>query len=231
MSGAFRRGMTLMELVVGITITGMMAAAGGAAFSSIIDHRRIIRQATIETERAAALRETIRGWLVAGTVLIQSGGVPRLGGGPAVPSPAATAPGGTNSSQSSSSSTGGNTAVSAAAATGDELTFTTTAPTPAMAPSVRMRLFIDGDPATPEHGLTLEYQPSTNAPLQRRELDSTITTLKVEFLDSRTNRWTKASDGAAITPSAVRLWFLPPEGGKLAGILQVPMVFRIGGGT
>jgi len=32
-----RRGMTLMELVIGLAITGMMAAAGAGAFASIID--------------------------------------------------------------------------------------------------------------------------------------------------------------------------------------------------
>ena len=31
-----RRGMTLMELVIGLAITGMMAAAGAAAFTSIV---------------------------------------------------------------------------------------------------------------------------------------------------------------------------------------------------
>ena len=49
-----RRGMTLMELAVAIALTGMMAAAGAATFSAIIDHRRVIRESTVETERAAA---------------------------------------------------------------------------------------------------------------------------------------------------------------------------------
>ncbi|HMA25683.1 MAG TPA: prepilin-type N-terminal cleavage/methylation domain-containing protein, partial [Gemmatimonadaceae bacterium] len=72
-----RAGMTLMELVIGLAITGMMAAAGAGAFASIIDHRRGIREASVSTERAAALREMIHSWLVAGTVQIQQGGGPR----------------------------------------------------------------------------------------------------------------------------------------------------------
>ena len=72
-----RRGMTLMELVVAIALTGMMAAAGAATFASIIDHRRVIRESTVETERAAALREMIRTWIAASSILIQQGGGPR----------------------------------------------------------------------------------------------------------------------------------------------------------
>jgi len=55
-----RRGMTLMELVIGLAITGMMATAGAVAFGSIIDHRQVIRTATVETERAAALQTVLR---------------------------------------------------------------------------------------------------------------------------------------------------------------------------
>ena len=50
-----RAGMTLMELVVALLIMAMMATMGGMAFRSIIDHRRDIVQATVTTERAAAL--------------------------------------------------------------------------------------------------------------------------------------------------------------------------------
>src|SRR5690606_7133586 len=64
-----RAGMTLMELVIGLVITGMMAIAGTAAFTSIIDHRRVITEATVETERAAALREMLRTWIGSGSLL------------------------------------------------------------------------------------------------------------------------------------------------------------------
>src|SRR4051794_33331012 len=72
-----RHGMTLMELVVAIALTGMMAAAGAATFSSIIDHRRVIRESTVQTERAAALREMLRTWIAASSILLPQGGGPR----------------------------------------------------------------------------------------------------------------------------------------------------------
>ena len=36
-----------------------------------------------------------------------------------------------------------------------------------MQPGVTIRLYIDGDENTVEHGLTMEYQPNGNQPLQR----------------------------------------------------------------
>jgi hypothetical protein len=118
--------------------------------------------------------------------------------------------------------------ISAAVAAGDEVTFVTTAPNPANAPSVRMRLFVDGDSNTPETGLTLEYQASNSTPLRRIQLEPTIGVLKVEFLDQRTNRWLESTQAAAFTPIAVRISMQPYDGGSLPGILQLPMIFPMG---
>jgi len=208
--------MTLMELVIGLAITGMMAAAGAGAFSSIIDHRRIIRTASASTERGSALRETIRSWIIAGQVQIQIGGGPRgltRGVGAARPS-------------TTSSSTG---AVSAAQASGDEISFTTQAVNPSMLPNVRMRLYIDADANTPEKGLCIEYQPNSQQPLVRRMLDSTIDTLHVEFLDGVTHRWFAASQAATLTSIlAVRLWMVADTAAHASPVLSVPMIFTSG---
>jgi len=205
-----RAGMTLMELVVGLVITGMMAVAGTAAFTSIIDHRRTVRDASVADERASALRSMVRSWIVAGNVQIQQGGGPRLGRAAA--------------SAMSQAST------SAAKAAGDEVTFTTNAPNPAMLPNVRMRLFVDADAGTPEHGLTIEWQPNTASPLQRRMLDSTIDSLVVEFLDSRTNRWYESTQAAPINPRAVRVTMLATQQNpyQIPRLLTVPMTLVVG---
>src|SRR6185312_15979498 len=71
-----RCGMTLLELVVALVITGIMASAGVGAFQSLIDHRKIVRDANVSTERAAALRDEIRNWLAAGNIQFQAGGGP-----------------------------------------------------------------------------------------------------------------------------------------------------------
>jgi hypothetical protein len=214
-----RRAMTLMELVIGLAITGMMAAAGAGAFESIIAHRQMIHDASVSTERAAALRDLIHVWIAAGTIQIPRGGGPRgltrgLG-------TVTTTRGAANSGMNS-------TAVSAAQASGDELSFTTSALNPSLVGSVRIRLYIDADNNTPERGLTMEYQPNLQQPIARRMLDSTIDTLKVEFLDSRTNRWLASSEAATITnPVAVRVTLLPGAGDTVPPILSLPMIFPL----
>jgi len=212
-----RRGMTLMELVIGLAITGMMATAGAVAFGSIIDHRRVVRTASVTTERAAALRDMLRGWINAGSIQIQQGG------GPRGLTRAAVAPG-----RGGGGGGAMNVAnVSAAQASGDELTFTTSEINPSLLPNVRIRLYVDGDANTPEKGLTIEYQPNLQMPLVRKMLDSTIDTLRVEFLDRRTNRWIGASQSATITPRAVRLTLLSSLT-TLPPILELPMIFPMG---
>jgi prepilin-type N-terminal cleavage/methylation domain-containing protein len=214
-----RRGMTLMELVIGLAITGMMATAGAVAFGAIIDHRRVVRTASVTTERAAALRDMLRGWINAGSIQIQQGGGPRgLTRGAPVAGGGRGGAGGGNMNIAN---------VSAAQASGDELTFTTSEINPSLLPNVRIRLYIDADANTPEKGLTIEYQPNLQMPLVRKMLDSTIDTLRVEFLDRRTNRWIGASQSATITPRAVRLTLLSSLT-TLPPILELPMIFPMG---
>jgi prepilin-type N-terminal cleavage/methylation domain-containing protein len=207
-----KQGMTLMELVVAIALTGMMAAAGAATFASIIDHRRVIRESTVATERAAALREMIRTWVVSSSIQIQQGGGPRG---------LTAAPRGSTGNMIS----GG---ITAAAQTGDELTFTTSAMTPTPSSNTRVRLFVDGDPNTTETGLSIEYQGSNAAPLRRMQLDSTIGVMVVEYLDNRTGRWYPAVQAATIQPIAMRFVFGPAEGDSIPRLLQLPFIFRMG---
>lgn len=205
-----RAGMTLIELIAAIVLTGIMATAGTAAFTTIVDKRERIRTATVEVERAAATREMLRSWIVAGTIQLQ------LGGGPRLPSTATA-----NRSRPIAG-------VAPAVVTGDALTFTTTAPTPVSSSQTRVRLFIDDDENTPENGLTIEFHANTAMPLQRLELDSIIKVMTVEILDRRTNRWFPMVEAATVQPLAVRLTFSPAEGQTMPALLQLPFVFRIG---
>jgi hypothetical protein len=210
--------MTLMELVIGLAITGMMATAGAFAFESIVAHRETIHDAAISTERAAALRDLLHVWVAAGTIQIPRGGGPRgLTRGPGGSAIRGAASGAMNTA-----------AVSAAQASGDELTLTTSALNPSLVGNVRIRLYIDADDNTPEHGLSMEYQANLQQPIARRMLDSAIDTLEVEFLDSRTNRWLRASEAATITnPVAVRVTLVPGTGHTVPPILQLPMIFPL----
>lgn len=215
-----RPGMTLMELVIGLVITSAMALAGTAAFTSIIDHRRVIAQATVETERAAALRDMLRTWIGSGALLART---QTLQTEAALRRTESTL----NRMNAMSGVTSALSTVTAAVSTGDELLFTTNALTPSMTPNTRVRLFVDGDANTAETGLTIEYQMTTTSPLQRRQLDSTIVMMTVEYLDRRTQRWYPFSEAAAIRPIAARLYFPPVDGVYVPRLLQHPMLFVI----
>ena len=61
-----RAGMTLMELVIALLITGMIAAIGAAAFSSVLDNRAAAKVATDAVTSAAATRALLVSWLSSG---------------------------------------------------------------------------------------------------------------------------------------------------------------------
>ena len=220
--------MTLMELMVAIVVTGAVALIGGEAFSSIIEHRRQIVEATIETERAAALRDMLRTWIGSGTIQLTTTGPQGQ-----ITTRSFTGTGISTTTISRPSFNAGLTlqttpAITAAVSTGDELTFTTNALTPVMTPQTRVRLFVDGDAATPEVGLTIEYQPSTASPLRRMQLDSTIAMMTTEFLDQTTNQWVPFSEASTIRPVAVRLYFPALNDVYVPKLLQSPLLFVIG---
>jgi prepilin-type N-terminal cleavage/methylation domain-containing protein len=212
-----RSGMTLLELVIALVITGLMAGVGYSAFSGIIDNQQRVEQASVTTERAATLRETIHTWLESGTVTVQQGGLPRGFGRS-----------GATLRTVSASGTAAVQSVTPAVVTGDVLSFTTQAPNPANAPQATMKLFVDDDPTTPEVGLTVEYQASAQSPLLRRQLEASIDTMVIEYLDDRTNRWYPAVDAATIRPKAVRITLHAPTWSEFAGLLSMPMVLRVG---
>ena len=75
-SSRARTGMTLIELIAAILLTSIMSLAGTAAFMSIVDHRSVIRTATVEVERASAIREMMSTWILYGKIQLLLGGGP-----------------------------------------------------------------------------------------------------------------------------------------------------------
>lgn len=212
-----RRGVTLMELIVALTVTGFMAAVGTATFTSIIDNRHIIRESTAPIERVTALRETLRQWLLPATIQIQAG----------VPTGRGASSNVRTTINNRVSSNGADGVAAAAASTEDELVFTTTAPNPTNGPNARLRLFIDTDEETPETGLTLEYQVNLQSPLQRRMLDSTITGMTVEYLNRQNNQWVTAENALGIRAKAVRIALVPSDPTVTPPLMSLPMTVGI----
>lgn len=65
--------MTLLELTVGLVVTGMIVAAGYAAFGTVIDRREQTARAMAETTRAAGLRRTLLRWIDGAQPIVAQG--------------------------------------------------------------------------------------------------------------------------------------------------------------
>lgn len=214
--------MTLIELVVGVVITGAMASIGAATFGNMIDHRAVILDSTREVERAAALRSMVRTWIESGTIAQPEQGVrlTRTRSG-AIATTRITVNTRMGRAQREAAATG----VTSAVATGDELHFTTNALADVGSLNVDVRLFVDNDGSTPEEGLTIEFQRSRLSPLERRMIDSTIVGMTVEYLDAATLRWVPDVESNTVQRVAVRVWFSLGETREPQPLLQLPLLF------
>ena len=76
----------------------------------------------------------------------------------------------------------------------------------------------------------MEYQPTPQSPLLRKMLDSTIDTLRVEYLDGRTHRWFAASQAATLSSMlAIRLTLIPNPAMVPSPLVTLPLMFGLPG--
>jgi prepilin-type N-terminal cleavage/methylation domain-containing protein len=73
-----RRGFTLLELVVALAITGMLAAAGAGAFNAVVDMRTRAREMAAISNAAAANRGLLVAWLSSGRVTLAVSSAPSM---------------------------------------------------------------------------------------------------------------------------------------------------------
>ncbi len=203
-----RRGLTLVEVLATMILLSLTVMIGGAALESIVDGEERMKEASIDVERAAAIRDLIHSWIAAGTITTQITGTPIAG----------------TSANLDITNADGTPAIMQAVVSTAALNFTTTADNPARSPSATMRLFIDDDEVTPEVGLTLEYRASTTAPWRRMQLEPTITYLTIEFLDNVTGFWYEASQANGATARAVRITLAGSDDVYYPGILSLPII-------
>src|SRR5262245_21680223 len=74
-----RAGMTLLEVVVGLTVTGLTLAAGYGALGTIVDRRVRADSAMSSIVRAAAIRRTLAAWLDGARIAADEPGPPFRG--------------------------------------------------------------------------------------------------------------------------------------------------------
>lgn len=203
MRRASRPGMTLVELVTGLTVLALAVTSGAATLATLVDHRDRVRDATSATRRAAAVRRAAVAWLEGAYVTSEP------------TSPAFRLVDRAARSQAD-----------------DEVAFLTTAPTPLGTGDVVVRLFVDRDERTPERGLTAEFEERYGMRRTRLELDSSVVALDARVLSDLlgTRRWLPAWVSPAVLPLGIELRLSSSSPERLAPLLRVPVTVAFEGG-
>jgi prepilin-type N-terminal cleavage/methylation domain-containing protein len=179
-----RRGMTLLELTVAMTVTGAALGVGYAAFAMLADRRMAAASNASEVARATAVRRSLQGWLASARLTIEEDevvfravdGVWRGANGDLAD---------------------------------DDLTFFTSASTPLGDGGTIVRLHVERGDTVPssERGLVAELQNLRDARRIRFVLDTTVTIFDVAVLSSvlGDRAWQTSWVSSTILPAGVRV--------------------------
>ncbi len=196
-----RDGMTIMELLVGLMVTGLALSAGYAAFASIVDHRERAAGKSDVVARSSAIRATLESWLSGARVSGESGG-PQFHGLDGVHE-------GTPD---------------------DELWFVTTAPTPLGTRETIVRLYIDRDEQTAEKGLSAAFLELRGPTSRRIEIDPRVAGLQARYLSSVLGepRWLPSWISTTLLPDALELTLTAGPEDSLPRLLNRPLLITLG---
>jgi prepilin-type N-terminal cleavage/methylation domain-containing protein len=200
---AGRRGFTLLELVVALTIAGIAVSAGYAVLAILADRRDRITGETESLARASAVRGSLLEWLGSARVdpmrlTASFQGIDRERDG--VPD--------------------------------DELTFLTAAATPLGAARTLVRIAVARDSADQPSGLFAEFRDWDGTRAQRLLLDSTVAAMDLRFNtrliagDHAPSSWSSGS----LLPASVELRLTARDGRVLPPLLTLPLFAAIEGG-
>ena len=198
-----RRGLTLVELLVALTVTAVTMSVGWSALGTIADRRERARATSTATLRAAAARRQVVAWLEGAHVTGEEDAPPF---------------------QVIDHATRGRP--------DDELSFLTSATTPLGRGDVTVRLYVDRDPRTAERGLVAAFGDRWTARTMRMELDPSVAALEVRGVSDMRGRHERLASwlSGTVVPQGVELTLAAARAEGLAPLLRVPIVVAIEGG-
>jgi prepilin-type N-terminal cleavage/methylation domain-containing protein len=191
-----RGGFTLVEVVVGVTVGGVVLMAGFAALATIRDNSVGAREATTVALEGATARAALTEWLA--TAQLQSTELAvRFEGLDAAESDLEW----------------------------DEISFPMRAPSPLRTPVTQVRLFIDTDPETPERGLVAELVGLRGELPTPVELIPAATGLLIRYLPAVDGpvEWAESWLDQQGLPRAVELTLLDSPEEPLPPLLRLPI--------
>lgn len=192
-----RWGFTLVEVVVGLAVGGIVVLAGFAALAAVQDRSAHAAQATTRILEAATVRTTVVHWLSAAR--LQSGEL------------------GVEFEGLDAREHG---------LEWDELTFVTQADTPVDMPVVAVRLFIDTDPTTPEQGLAAELVGRLIDEPLVMELAPDAIGLRIRYLPALdgTVEWAESWAGMGQLPPGLEITLVEDPATPLPPLLRYPIL-------
>lgn len=198
-----QRGMTLLELVVGVTVTGLAFSAGFGALGVLGDRRERLEASMNAAASAATVRADIIAWLADCRLVAEEGG-PNFRGLDGV----------------------------RAGIPNDDVTCLTTAPTPLGAGETIVRLHVDRDTATVERGLTAAFTEWRGSAVTRIPLEPSVVGMDARFLSGVLGRrtWIPSWVSSSLLPAGIEIRLLTAPSDTLAPLLRVPIVVPFRGG-
>jgi len=190
-------GMTLLELVIGITVTGLALSAGFGALAMLGDRRARLDATMDEVAHAATVRADLTRWLGGAHLLAEEGG-PNFRGLD-----------GEWEQQFPD----------------DELTFLTTAPAPLGTGETVVRIYVDRDSGTVERGLTAAFMTWRGSAVTRLELDPRVAGLDARYLSGVTGRpaWLSSWISTTLLPAGIELRLTSARQDTLPPLLRLPI--------
>jgi prepilin-type N-terminal cleavage/methylation domain-containing protein len=192
-----RLGLTLIELLVAITVTGMALSAGYGTLSWMVETRRRTEERTDMVWHAAAVRRTIDQWLAGATLAV---------------TPDVAEFRGVDGEHDRLDD--------------DEITFRTNAPTPLGTRETIVTLAIDRDDETPERGLVARLAEPHGVRHATVELEPRAVALDARYLSgvSGSARWSTSWISTSVLPRGIKLTISAARGDSLPPLLRLPFV-------
>lgn len=201
-----RRGLTVLELMISLTIVALVASIGTGTLSLFRREDRLRRDRSDSVVRELAIRRAIIAWLE-----------------------------GAHASTGASNGAAAGFQLLDVTQHGhdaDVLVFTTAAPTPLGTGETTVTLSVDADDRTPEVGLVAELTSWPGGPSTRLQLDSTVVAMNVRCLTALLGgrRWVPSWMSTSVLPRGIELQLRGARTGALSPMLQMPIVVAVEGG-
>jgi prepilin-type N-terminal cleavage/methylation domain-containing protein len=189
-------GFTLIEVVVGLTVGGIVLLTGFAALGSVQDRSEHAAAATTAALEGATARATLIDWIAAAIINANALQVGFEG--------------------SDAREQG---------LISDELRFPTEAPTPRRVPTTAVRLFLDVDVNTAERGLVAEFVGMLGEQPRRLEIAPEAVGMSIRYLPISDTpvEWAESWIGQNQLPRAVEVILEDAPGEPLPPLLRFPI--------